>query len=94
MMTSRIYRYELSTVQSKQIITMPKDAALLSIQVQHNKPQAWVLIPNSDALLTQYTFHCFETGEYIDAELLKTLHYMGTAVLREGNYVVHYFVEM
>ena len=65
---------------------MPADARILSIQMQHNRPQIWALV-SDDAPTRMVVLHIIETGQDI-GEAAKA-EYVGT--VQDGIYVWHLF---
>ena len=44
-----IYKYPVQ-IENEQIIIMPRNAKLLTIQCQHNKPMLWALVDTAEPL--------------------------------------------
>jgi len=61
-MMKTIWKYTLSPDDSE--FEMPKDAVVLSVQVQNNEPQLWVLV-DPDAEKEKRTFRIYGTGHII-----------------------------
>lgn len=69
---------------------LPKDAAILAIQIQNGEPVMWYLfnVEDKHELLTR-TFHCIGTG--IDHDSRRLIY---IATVQSGPYVLHFFEEI
>jgi hypothetical protein len=83
-----IYKYEL-TITNEQVIKIPVDAEILSVQVQHEKPCLWALV-DTDNLDKNIKIHMFGTGHPLPNMELK---YLGTFQMRHGHLIFHCFYE-
>jgi len=82
-----IWKYELE-VTDQQIIAMPLDAKILTVQTQHDQPCLWVaVIPTN--VKVQRKIRVAGTGHTI----LTTNGYIGTFQQLGGNLVWHVFDE-
>lgn len=86
------YRIEL---EDEQVITMPEDAEMLSVQIQYGEPHIWMLVPHKPSKLVDRRFRLFGTGQLIPGEFKKddNLHYLDTFQIMGGNIVLHLFEE-
>ena len=82
----RVYKYELSS-QEEQSIEIPRGGQILSVQVQHNLPQMWVLV-NPGNPSVERRFSVYGTGHDIVNDALE---YVGTFQLLGGRLVFHVF---
>lgn len=87
-----IWKFELSYTEARQTLRIPKDHAMLGLQVQNERPVVWAIV-DSRSPETEVVVHCFVTGGEAPAPGTPELVYMGTAQLRGGAFVVHYFGE-
>lgn len=81
-----IWKYDIN-IDGSTIISMPKGARIMTIQVQNNIPCMWVYV-NPSAEKEQRTFETFYTGEPI---YLADREYLGTYQLNNGKLVCHVF---
>ena len=73
-------------------IEMPKDAKILSVQIQHEKPCIWAgVIAGNDT--EKRKFRIFGTGHPI-AMNANGLKFIGTFQLMNGNFVGHLFEDI
>lgn len=68
-------------------VEMPKTAVFLSVQVQRNSPQMWMLV-DPDIRLVKRRFCVVTTGQTLPDQCLL---YLGTFLLDEGSFVGHLF---
>lgn len=78
-------------VTAKTVIELPKDAQPLTVQVQHDKPQLWVLLDPKAPRIPR-VFYTFGTGQDID--IPTPLRYIATWQLQERGLVFHTFEEV
>jgi hypothetical protein len=85
----RIYKYQLD-VKDCQSIKLPKDARILTVQVQSGVPTMWAIVEPDveDTASIELDIHMFGTGWELpeDADKLK---YIGTVQI--NGFVWHYF---
>lgn len=86
-MTHVIYKYTLSDRYSR--VQMPRQAKVLSCQIQNHLPTLWMLV-NTDELNEWRSFVGYVTGEQIDNPQDKK----HLATLQIGEYVVHIFEDL
>jgi len=82
-----VWKYALNPVTQ---VEVPEGAIVLSVQVQDNQPQIWMLVDPGKAAETR-VFKSFGTGhEFDDAGLV----YVGTFQINNGALVFHAFEEL
>jgi len=81
-----IHKYTLAALE-EEIFYMPKDAKILSIQVQNNDAQIWVLV-NTVNKKERRTFNTYGTGHDIPDN--PGIH-VGTYQILNGAFVGHVF---
>ncbi len=83
----RIYKYPVSLADSFNVF-LPTDAQVLTVQVQYDKPQMWVLLAPEEMTVSR-EFCLIDTSRDIpDAD---NLQYIGTFQLQGGALVFHLF---
>jgi len=82
-----IYKYNLEVID-RQIIQMPEQSEILTVQSQFNEPKLWVKV-ESDNKKIDYEIAMFGTGYPILDDYNGV--YIGTIQLDYGNYVYHCF---
>ena len=98
MMKMHIWKYEL-LVQESQTLELPVGARVVALQVQRNdignlKPHLWALV-NPEAKRETRSFRMLKTGEnQVPAECARTLAYLGSFQLHDGQFVAHVFEEL
>lgn len=88
-MTATIWKYKL-TVVNEQMIEMPVDAQILSVQTQSGVPCLWVLC-QPDAPTVPVKVVTIGTGHR--AEHAEGMRFVGTYQLLGGDFVGHVFVQ-
>lgn len=84
-----IFKYELNNERCEEVLNIPKNFQVLTIQKQQDTLYLWALVdPTSENM--KITIHTFGTGWEINNE--EGLTYIGT--LQSGEYVWHYFWEI
>jgi len=83
----RIWKYPLE-VTDLQSVTMPRDAELLSIQMQGDKCNLWALVDETKPLVDDYTIAIYGTGHQIPDNPGK---YLSTFQMYHGAAVFHAF---
>lgn len=84
-----VYKYQL-VVTDRQKVTMPKDAKVLTIQVQNGTPCIWAMVEPKNPE-EEVTIRIHGTGHNIsDTERLE---YIGTFQWRNYGFVFHAFKE-
>lgn len=76
--------------QDEQEIEAPQGALLLSFQIQHQFPCAWMVCPHdSETACETIRVSMYGTGQPVEEDHLK--HFMGT--VQQGGFVWHFFSE-
>lgn len=88
-MKKTIWKFELE-VNDKQFIRMPKEAELLSVQSQNEKPCLWALV-NPNTATEERCFEVFGTGHTVHCDMGIDRKYIGTFQLHNGGLVFHLF---
>ena len=89
-MNKTIYKYPLITT-GVQLIEMPRNTKILSLQVQHEKPCIWCLVDLKEDI-KDYVFRVYGTGETVSDE--QKLSFVGTYQLYGGDFIGHVFLEI
>lgn len=84
-----IYKYALPAVGAF-TVEMPVGSKVLSVQIQHNTPQMWVLV-ESDAFKEKRRFCIYGTGHQISEEDLPMLRFIATFQTGQSDFVWHLF---
>lgn len=82
-----IWKYEISP--DKTSIEIPKDAEILSVQMQNDKPCIWALV-NPENKLTEKIIEIYGTGHEIPCDGLHRI-FRGTFQLFDFGLVFHLF---
>jgi len=82
----KIFKYKLM-ITGLQTVVMPKDAEILSVQVQYNDICIWALVDPKNELIER-GFNIFGTGHEIPETVGK---YIGTFQIDDGRLVFHLF---
>ena len=83
----RIYKYPLE-VEDEQIVSLPKGAVLLSVQVQHKQPCLWAKVESNHKNIP-HKIVIRGTGH--SANDVEGMQFLGTFQLQGGNFVGHAF---
>lgn len=83
-MTKQIWKYSLADAE----IRVPRDAEILSLQVQDGKPMLWVLVI-PEAPLERWAVAAIMTGQPFEP----VGEYVGSALLMDGLLVVHFWID-
>lgn len=82
----KILKYPLSSV-GEQFLLMPKDAKVLTVQMQHNQMCLWALVDISKSV-RRYKVNILGTGHEFN-EIIGPY----VATVQDGQYVWHVFVD-
>lgn len=89
-MSMTIYKYIM--YPGRMILNLPKDAAILSVQMQGGYPCLWALQENNQ-MHEERVFHTYGTGNHIpDTESGKALVHVAT--YQDAAFVWHVFEEV
>ncbi len=89
-MKREIWKYKLGVINS-QIIVMPSDAQLLSVQVQNDQPCLWALVDPKKAEVEDRTIEIVGTGQEIHYDMGNAISFIDTFQLSGGALVFHVF---
>lgn len=81
-----IFKYELQ-IDDEQSIEMPKDAEIISLQVQHGVPCIWAIV-DTDKEKESRVFHTYGTGQKFYP---KGAQFVGTYLIHQDRLVYHVF---
>lgn len=81
-----VYKYPAPSGPFK--VSLPKGAKILTVQVQFNQPQMWVLVNPDMETETRY-FGSVPTGLPFDDTRADHIEYIGTFQLHDGSLVFH-----
>lgn len=84
-----IWKYELKNTD-RQIIEMPANAIVLTVQVQYGGPCLWAIVNPNTKLKETRSFNIYGTGNPVPQS---PGIYIGTYQLCEGQLVFHVFEE-
>ena len=82
----RIYKYPITLGLNE--FEFPEGYQILSIQIQHDNPQMWVLLDPAQEPKVTRRYQTFPTGYPIKQALLG---YIGTFQLDGGTFIFHLF---
>jgi len=86
-----IWKFEvIGDIYGKLKLNMPKEAEILSVQIQNERPQIWALV-NDEAEIEERFFEIFGTGHNITGDMGVERKYIGTFQLYNGTLVFHLF---
>lgn len=83
-----ILKYPLRAFAGVGVYNLPEDWLLISVKVQDNTPVLYVE-GDSTKPVESLTMYCLHTGDEVPDEV--SIH-IGTVILDEGKYVLHYFI--
>lgn len=81
-----IWKYTLK-INGVQELSIPKNGQILSVQIQHGKPQLWVLVDQEEQK-ESVILHTYGTGHPVEGE---NLTYIDTFQIEGGALVFHVF---
>lgn len=76
-MNKTIWKFELA-IDNKNIISMPKGAEILSVQLQNNKPCIWALVNPDEPDKEERHFEMFGTGHPVPCDMGVDRKFLGT----------------
>ena len=85
----KIFKYPLK-LQREQVVILPKDADILSVQTQHQNICVWAMIDPNVEKVESKTIETFGTGDFIPEGERR---YISTIQLNNGELVYHVFVK-
>lgn len=83
-----IFKYPLE-VADEQMIQLPRNARLLTVQAQRDKVCLWALVENEEAT-DNVRIRCLGTG-HPASDIRSTDQFLGTVQLMGGSLVFHFF---
>lgn len=84
-----VWKYNLK-IQDSQEVEMPVSSRPLSVQVQQERIQLWVLV-QSGMPMTKRIVNIYGTGEGINQNIGQ--YFIGTVQLQKGRLIFHVFIE-
>ncbi len=87
-MNKQVWKFPLSAGDN--IIKMPKNAQILSFQLQGETPCMWVLV-DPDAYQVKRQFKIYGTGHNIECDMYSRLNFIDTIQMDNGSLVFHLF---
>ena len=84
----RVYKYPIE-IQDVVKIMMPKDAKVLTVQVQNGTPCIWAAVDPCQMYLECRFFRIAGTGHAIEDDVID--NYVGTIQMYDGRLVFHIF---
>lgn len=86
----KIYKYPIQ-LDKEQIVELPYDAKILSIQAHRNKLYLWALVDEHETYLVENIIHLYRTGyDEIPSDI--TLQFLGTSQIDCGELILHAFL--
>jgi len=85
-----IWKYPLSF--SGNVIKLPINHQILSVQIQHSEPVVWILQEPTRNDLSDVIIHVVGTGQSIPKNIM--LEFIDTFQLNNGSLVFHVFKEL
>lgn len=85
----KIYKYPI-LIEDKQVVSMPINAEILTVQLQNGIPCIWALVDTSSPL-SDVSVRVYPTGGEVDPS--PNLKYCGTFQMIGGGLVFHVFVD-
>lgn len=85
----RVYKYPIPSIQDVVRMMMPKDAKVLTVQVQNGTPCIWAAVDPSQLYLETRLFRIAGTGHEIEDDIVDD--YVGTFQMYDGKLVFHLF---
>jgi hypothetical protein len=55
----RVFKYQLA-IADRQVLSMPKGAKILCVQIQRASPQIWALVDDAVTITDQRIIHTYE----------------------------------
>lgn len=83
-----VWKFQLD-VLDQQKVEMPKDASIIHLEAQGQKPCLWALV-DPEQEKEERLFHMFGTGHVLDDDI-EGLDYIGTFQILNGSFVGHIF---
>lgn len=90
-MANSIFKYRLEIIDEQQIIALPKNAKILTVQNQHDEIYFWALVSQNSSTTENKTFQIFATGGLMEQAPNIEYKYISTVQLFNGSLVYHIF---
>jgi len=84
-----IFKYPIP-IKDHSTLELPKDARILTVQIQRGTPQLWALVDSETEKETRY-FRLSGTGHPLGEDYLRIINYIGTFQMENGALVFHLF---
>lgn len=84
-----IFKYPLEVLRT-QIVKMPRNAKILTVQSQMDRPVIWAIV-NPEEEIIPYLFLLYGTGQSCEESDNAFRNYIGTFQLWDGQEVYHVF---
>ncbi len=84
----RVFKYSFLIDDTFKLL-LPKDAEILSVQVQNDWPQMWVLVYDANITNLEYRYFRLAGTAHVIEEAIKT--FIGTFQMQKGALVYHLF---
>lgn len=82
-----IFKFPLH-ILAEQIIELPKDAQILSVQTQQGQPAIWAIVdPSRPTVPTR--IRMYGTGHTVDKDIVR---FLGTVQQLDGQLIWHFFL--
>jgi hypothetical protein len=82
--------HKFPVVPYRFMLTIPRDAVILDVQMQFGAPQMWVLLDGQELKISRH-FIVMGTGHRIDDGQYSRMKYIGTFQMEDGQMVWHLF---
>jgi hypothetical protein len=82
-----VYKYDLPKVDMSVDVALPFNPGFLCVQVQQGQPVAYVQVDTAISGTNPWRFTAVTTGGVVPPDS----RYLGTLMLHDGFYVLHYF---
>ena len=86
-----IWKFKLSGEVSQKI-SIPKEAKILSVEIQHNEMVVYAMVNTTIKETEQRKFRIIGTGDTTDASINNYV-FLGTVLMADGEYVFHVFYQ-
>jgi len=84
-----IFKYPIP-IEDHFTLELPKDARILTVQIQRETAQLWALVDSETEKETRY-FRLSGTGHPLGEDYLRITNYIGTFQMENGALVFHLF---
>ena len=86
---NRIFKYKV--VHGQTILLLPKNSKLLSVVEQYGLPVLYAMVNDEQESMEEIVVRSFSTGAQIPEEIANNFDYLGTCLLDNQTYVIHFF---